>query len=270
MTGLAATNWTWTIKFADLDNDGWVDLFASNGMTRDFNNTDLMLRASAISGQGSLVPETVPFWLDSPRRDEENLAFKNMGDLQFQSVGKQWGLNRKGISFGAAVGDLDNDGDLDLVINNYDAHAGVYRNRSTANHRVIIGLKGRHSNRYGIGATVTIDTDSGRQTRYLTLSSGFMSASQPRVHFGLGEDDMIRRLTVHWPSDRRQSFRDLPADRCYSIVEPEEAVTKTSDVDGDAAPWFRRFEMPRDLYHQEAPFDDFQRQPLLPNRLALT
>lgn len=269
MTGLANTNWTWAIKFADLDNDGWVDLFASNGMTRDFNNTDLMLRASVISGGAPLVPETVPFWLNSPRRDEENLAFKNMGDLRFESVGNQWGLNHKGISFGAAVGDLDNDGDLDLVTNDHDAPAGVYRNRSTNTHRLTIGLKGTRSNRYGIGATVTIETDSGPQTRYLTLASGFMSASQPRIHFGLGQDDMIRRLTVQWPSDQRQSFENLPADRHYLIVEPETASTTNGEVEKKSStPWFRRADMPGGARHREAAFDDFRRQPLLPNRLS--
>src|SRR6185295_13807614 len=138
-----------------------------------------------------------------------NLAYRNLGDLKFESVSAAWGLNEKGVSFGAAFGDLDGDGDLDLVYSNYQKGVTVLRNDSEGGHRVIIALHGTRSNRFGVGATVRIETQSGVQVRQLVLARGLLSSSEPVLHFGVGEDPRIRRLVVSWPSGQSQVFTDL-------------------------------------------------------------
>jgi hypothetical protein len=265
LMGLASTDWTWSIKFADLDNDGMVDLFVSNGMTRDWGNSDLMARVNAQGGKFTAAGKL--FMMMQPKKSDENMVFRNMGNLNFEQIGDVWGLNRKSVSFGAATGDLDGDGDLDLVVNNFEEPAAVYRNRSTSGHRVGVRLVGRESNRDGIGATVRIRTENGLQIRYLTLSRGFMSANEPVIHFGLGECERIDEMVITWPSGRRQSFIDLDADRSYTVVESVESAPEM-----DTQPSRQRiYEPVKDAFtfrHRETPFDDFERQPLLPRKLS--
>jgi hypothetical protein len=151
---------------------------------------------------------------------ESNFAFRNLGDLRFEDVSRAWGLDQKGVSFGAAFGDFDGDGDLDLVFANYEQGVTVLRNDSDTGHRLIVALRGTRSNRFGVGATVRIETASGVQVRQLVLARGYLSSSEPILHFGLGHDTRIKRLTVSWPSGHIQTFTDLAADRHLTVTEP--------------------------------------------------
>jgi hypothetical protein len=239
MAGLADTDWTWSIRFADLDNDGWADLFVTNGMTRDFNNTDLMMKASAVSGGAPMVPQNVSFWNNAPKRPETNLAFRNLGDLRFERTEESWGLGHHGISFGAAAADLDNDGDLDLVVNNFEEAPSVYQNRGTDGHAVRIRLRGNRSNAFGLGATIAVQTTTGNQFHYVNSTSGFMSAGEPIAHIGAGSEEAIARLTVNWPSGHVQTFEGLPVDRFYMISEPDGDLIVTEQTE-QKKPFFRR------------------------------
>lgn len=220
LAGVDATDWTWAVRFEDLDNDGWLDLYVTNGMVREYNNVDL--RDEVILRENP--DERLRVMKDSPVLNERNLAYRNSGDLRFEEVGKAWGLDQKGVSFGAAFGDLDGDGDLDLVFSNYEGPAGVMRNDSVTGHRMIVALRGVTSNRFGVGAVVRIETSAGIQVRQLMVGRGYLSSSEPVLHFGLGDVQRIERLTIDWPSGHQQVFTDLSVDRHYTVTEPAGAA----------------------------------------------
>jgi hypothetical protein len=215
LAGIANTDWTWSPRLEDLDNDGRLDLFVTNGFNRD-PNPDVYAR---MIHAGSLA-ERHRIMHDSPVLVETHLAFRNLGDLQFENVSAAWGLNQKGVSFGSAFGDLGGDGNLDLVYSNFQSGVSVFRNDNDTGHRVIIDLRGTVSNRFGVGAIVRIESALGAQVRQLWLARGYSSSSEPMVHFGLGQDTRIRHLTVTWPSGLVQAFDDLPVDRRFTITEP--------------------------------------------------
>lgn len=262
LTGLAATDWTWSPRFEDLDNDGWLDLFVTNGTVRELHNSDLMARINATDNR----QEQVRIMRASPVLEENNLAYRNTGDLRFEETGAAWGLDDKGVSFGSAFGDFDDDGDLDLVYTNFDAGVTLMENTAQTGRRAVVSLRGTTSNRFGVGATVEIATDSGNQVRQLVLARGYLSSSEPMLHFGLGENEIIKTLTVVWPSGYKQAFNNLTADRHFTITEPldqmpEVAPHRTPPPFIELSSWANL-----SLVSREEVVDETRTQPLLPTR----
>ena len=262
LANLAATDWTWAIKLADFDNDGRVDVFTTNGSSRMSTDADTPIMPSMLIGHTEW-----DLWKDEPPLLEQNFAFKNHGNLNFQDTSKAWGLDHIGMSYGAAYGDLDGDGDLDLVTANLNEHVGIYRNNEIAGHRLTVRLKGTQSNRYGLGAIVRIkDKANGSQIRQLNPATGYLSSNEPILHFGLGEAESIDSLTVTWPGGKEQTFHNLKTDQHYIIQEKETQLnpaTKNTElvsfteVSAKVGLTFK---------HEETPFEDRQRQPLLPSK----
>ncbi len=263
LAGLAATGWTWSPRFEDLDNDGRLDLFITNGMHREATNVDLLSRQAGAENPA----ERIRVMRDSPVFAESHLAFRNMGDLTFEDVSAAWGLDQRGVGFGCALGDLSGDGNLDIVYSNYRGGVTLLRNDSDSGHRVTIELRGTRSNRFGVGSLVRIETDSGIQVRPLVLSRGILSSSEPIIHFGLGSDALIKRLTVSWPSGVTQIFADLSADRRYTITEPRTAASPEARADAARGQFTEVSQGAKlSLRSREIAVDETAEQPLLPVR----
>jgi hypothetical protein len=270
LAGLRATDWTWSVRFADLDNDGFVDLHVTNGMIRNFMDADLLDKQNV----AATLAQRAAVYTHAPVHAEKNLAFRNTRDLRFAPVGGDWGLDHHGVSFGAAYADLDRDGDLDVVFTNYEAAPTVVRNDGAEGARLLLRLSGTTSNRFGIGATVREKTRSGIQVRQLTLTRGLMSTDEPLVHFGLGEDDRIEELQVDWPSGARQTLTDLAANQFLTLTEPATAVrpgpARKDERPASDALFAQVTDAPGLTYAgEEIHFDEFTRQILLPRRLSV-
>ena len=263
MSGMAQTDWTWAVKAADFDSDGQVDLFLTNGMVRNFSDADIPINT------GMLIGKTIwDIYKDTPPMPQKNLVFQNTGQLQFKKA-NQWGLDQESISYGSAYGDLDNDGDLDLVVVNLDEPVSLFRNNIQSRHNVVFKLNGNRSNRSGIGARVDIETETGTQMRYFNPTGGFLSSNAHEIQFGLGEFDTIKKTTVQWPSGSKQVFHNLSAGSRYTISEQSD---RPNDVGQpiESPPLFTEVsdEIGLDFVHQERPFDDYAKQPLLPAKLS--
>src|SRR5437588_4156535 len=220
LAGVAATDWSWAPLFADLDNDGYKDLFITTGIYRRPNDLDYLayvvnpaVQASLRQGMGGLVGTLIR---KMPQGATPNYAYRNNGDLTFTNEAARWGLATPGFSNGAAYVDLNNSGALDLVVNNLNAPPAIYRNRAralTGNHYLQVVLRGSGANTAGIGAKVVVKAGGKRQLLEQMPTRGFQSSVDPRLHFGLGSATRIDSLNVSWPDRRTQVLSDVAVDR---------------------------------------------------------
>lgn len=261
LSGVSNSDWSWAAKLADFDNDGRVDLFISNGMARDFNNSDITFKKSDQIGQTEW-----DHYKDSPEKPEQNLAYRNRGNLEFDDVSKDWGLDHVGMSYASAYADLDRDGDLDLVVVNLEESVSLYRNESDSGHWLTVELKGERSDPGAIGAVVTIEAGGTKHVRQLVPMSGYLSNNLAELHFGLGKTDEIDKLTVRWPQGGVQNLTSVEVDQHLVINEPEKIETSYAAAKRD--PMFGYFAGLHGVVHKELIYDDFIRQPLLPNKLS--
>ncbi|MBE7504112.1 MAG: VCBS repeat-containing protein [Verrucomicrobiales bacterium] len=222
--GLDASEWSWSPMFLDVDLDGYDDLLVTNGFERDNMNADVQARIQATrAAQRARTTEELQLRRLFPRLDTANLAFRNQGYLEFAEVGQAWGFDTPTISQGACLADLDNDGDLDVIVNNLNAAAAVYRNDGTAP-RLAVRLVGLPPNTRGIGARLTVSGGPVPQSQVMTCGGRYLSGDAPLRVFAAGSPTNRLRLEVRWPSGRTSLVPDASANHLYEIHEAAAAA----------------------------------------------
>jgi enediyne biosynthesis protein E4 len=316
--GLEATGWSWSLCFLDVDLDGYEDvLFATGNL---FNPQDLDANAQ-IEAHGPFRRELIPSkLLMYPPLNQPRLVFRNRGDLTFQEIGAKWGFDQVGIANGMAMADLDNDGDLDLIVNNMNSAAGLYRNESNMP-RVAVRLKGLPPNTHGIGAKIKFLGGPVPQSQEMICGGRYLSGDDAMRVFAAGNLTNDLRIEVAWRSGRRSTIEHARANREYEIEEAGASVgrdrssaisdrssvisdrssvisdqssvindqssvvshpssvvsgqtpragqnSRTTDHGQSTTPWLQDVSDLIAHTHCETAFDDFSRQPLLPNKLS--
>ena len=269
LAGLDATEWSWCPIFLDVDLDGYEDLLVGAGAGFDTQDADAEVR---IRAQGRRPREKVGLnLLMYPRLPLPNQAFRNRRDLTFEEVGAQWGFNTTNMAQGMALADLDNDGSLDVVVNNLNGPAGIYRNNTGAP-RVVVRLKGRSPNTRGIGAKIKVFRGAvPLQSQEMMAGGRYLSGDDAVRVFAAGTLTNEMRIQVEWRSGARSVILGVRANRVYEIDEAAAANGPSPSPVTDAtkpSPLFQDVsDRLKHIHHQE-PFDDLARQPLLPKRLS--
>lgn len=267
LAGVAYTDWSWSPILADFDNDGYEDLFVSNGMRKDVRNND-SARDSVQMVLKDLFANWEKFTNELPEEPIANFCFRNQGDLSFQDKSESWGLAKKGYSTGAAVADLDLDGDLDLVLNNVDERASIFENKLSSNRSLRIRPKGPPRNLFGLNLKAELTTTKGKQTRELTLTRGFRSSSEPILHFGLQEGEQIRTLKLTWPDGKVQLISEVKEGKVLT-VDYQNAEAKVAE-EKNSSTLFTSFTRGSglDFVHEDSWYDDFINEILLPHQYS--
>ncbi len=270
IAGIDRTDWSWCPLMADFDNDGWQDLFITNGYGKDITDLDFVKFRQDAIGQFS-NPEAVRKKLiqsldDVPPIILPNYIYKNGGDLQFENMTEQWGLAQPSISNGAAYADLDGDGDLEIITNNIDQKAFIYRNTlrekdSTAAHFLKVKLVGPTGNPSGTGAAVSIFMGGEKQVRFKQSVRGFQSSVTDVLHFGLGTHTMIDSVVATWPDGKTSSLQNVKADQ--TVLLNSRAAHPTLFTKKETATLLRSNNPINYEQKEGVATDDFTNQPLL-------
>ncbi|ULC60754.1 VCBS repeat-containing protein [Flaviramulus sp. BrNp1-15] len=263
--GISKTDWSWAPLIADFDNDGYKDVFVSNGIKREIANQDFGRFLD--SEQDSINTMSINQLLDViPSEKLPNYAFKNTGNLSFTKVIKEWGFEKPLNTNGIAYSDLDNDGDLDLILNNLEDEASIYRNNST-NNFINIKLEGDKKNHFGIGAKVKLFTDSTHQYQEMFVARGYQSSISPILNFGIGKEDKINRIEVVWGDGKVTLESNIKANQNITIKQSKS--TSYSETKQKNPIFFAKVDTKKlnvDFKHFENSFNDFSRQVLLPQK----
>jgi hypothetical protein len=263
LAGVAGSEWSWSIIFLDVDLDGWEDALIANGFAYDMDDLDTRARVRALGRQS--VGESRRNVLLYPRLDTPNVAFRNQQDLTFRELGRQWGFDSKQVSNGMAVADLDNDGDLDVVVNCLNAPALVYRNESAAA-RLGVRLKGKAPNTQGIGAKIRVWGGAVTQSQEVICGGRYASGEDPMRVFAGGTATNLT-IEVTWRSGKKSLVSRVQPNCIYEIDEafaqdvPPTRPPETAPLFQDVSEWLPHT-------HHEEPYDDTARQRLLPRLLS--
>jgi enediyne biosynthesis protein E4 len=273
-SGISNTDWSWASLFADFDNDGNKDLFITNGYKRDYTNMDFVsyaVQQKINETQNNQQIAILDLIEQIPSSIEENYIYKNNGDLRFKKMNLEWGIDQKTLSNGAAYADLDNDGDLDLIVNNIDTPALLYKNNTSdlINHNFIdVLLSSSSENRTGIGAKVSVFSQ-GEQFHLINQPvRGFQSSVSQKLHFGLGNLSRIDSILVLWPEGEIQKFS--PNRINTTLLLKKERNLSGTIIPHEKKALFSKTEISGldKLIHQENTFNDFNRERLLPYQLS--
>lgn len=278
LTGLSSTDWSWAPLWADFDNDGKEDLFVTNGYRKDVRNNDyskikdsiLGVMAKTSTNQFKFIQEVMGGMPEVPIK---NYFFKNQGDLTFTKKQEEWGITQASFSNGAAYADLDNDGDLDLVVNNIDQPASIYRNNSEklkAKGFLKVKLNGVGSNISGLGTRVTIKCGDTFQMKEHYLSKGYLSSLDDKLHFGVGGNNKIDSLWVSWPDGNTQLLTNVKANQLLEVNYKKENAPLASLYNKVKQPYMKEVTKAIGVgyRHQENDYNDFEYEILIPHKMS--
>jgi hypothetical protein len=271
-SGVSNTDWSWASLFTDLDNDGYKDLFITNGYKKDYTNMDFLnyIVQEKINERKNNVKIKLTELIDKmPSILEENYTYKNNGDLTFTKMNIDWGIDQKTFSNAAAYADLDNDGDMDLIVTNLDNQAFIYRNNSekfTQNNHIKIALKGMEKNTSGIGAKVKVTAGGITQTQEMFNTRGYQSSVDFNLNFGIGKTQSIDMVEVIWPNKKKQIITAVKPNQKLTLFQKDAKL----DVNKKNAPKTKLFEEVKaiDFTHKENYYNDFKREIMLPHMLS--
>jgi hypothetical protein len=266
------SNTDWAPLFADYDNDGWKDLFVTNGFTRDFTNLDFSKYMSDVLKDRKMMREDVYDLVQKiPSSDVQNYLFRNNGNLTFTNVSSTWSNSQPSNSNGAIYADLDNDGDLDLVVNNINQPAFIYQNKSkdlNENRFLKVQLKGSGKNTLGIGSKVTLYVKDKLQYQEQMPNRGYQSSVSPVLNFGVGNTDLIDSIRIIWPQGKEQLISNIKTNQML-VINEKDAVNK-SQLPANEHPFFSEISPPIVSSQSINQINDFKRQPLMINPLSFS
>lgn len=279
LAGIEATDWSWSVLLADFNNDGWKDIHVTNGIGSDFINADFLEFSRAVFSNSNMSKKEQQNEIRKKLSSIEhinlpNYLFINNHNLQFEDVSAIAGINELSLSNGAAYADLDNDGDLDLVVNNINKPAFVFINNireiaaDTSHHFMGIILKGDSVNRHGIGAKVYLYDNDTLQLQEQNPARGYFSSVDYRLFFGLGKHKIADSIRIIWPDGKQQLLKDCPADTM--LVLDWQNAGNTHFVEKRSATLFADITSSSGIsyIHHENVFNDFSMQRLLPQKFS--
>ena len=263
-SGVAATEWSWASLLFDMDNDGLRDIFIANGINKDLLDRDYLAYMANEEQVRMLMrqkQEVIKKLIDiMPSQAVSNVAYKNEGKFNFSDKTSDWGLDLPSFSNGNAYGDLDNDGDLDLVVNNVNMPAFIYKNTTDTlvNRSLQLTLKASANNTKAVGAKVTLYADQEKMVSELYPSRGFQSTVPHRLHFGLGNVQQVDSITIIWPDGKQAKQYNLATNQLIQIEQNNGLlVAKEKQEASKESP------TPFQFTHKENKFIEFNRERLL-------
>lgn len=274
MAGMADTDWSWSILSADFDLDGFNDLFITNGVYRDVMDRDMLAKTMDQLKAKQRKPTDEDFLEYAqmlPQQKLQNYFFRNKGDRTFEDVSDVWVENKATFSNGAVYADLDNDGDLDVVVNNINDRATLLENHKMSpyerNYYLRVSLDGPRENQYGVGTTVKLHLENdSTQVRTLVNSRGFLSSVSNNLHFGMGKNLKAKKMEIIWPDGKVQVLEDVLANQW--LFMNHRFAKDTALVEQSSKKIFEKIDSK--VFHEDPYFNDYAIQILLPHKLSQT
>jgi hypothetical protein len=273
LAGVSNTDWSWSALFGDYDNDGYKDLFVTNGYVKDYTEMDFLKYSvdRVVRNMHKDSVDPIPEYIRKmPTNETPNYIFQNQRNGTFLKKTAEWGFDQKGVSAGAAYADLDNDGDLDLVINNTNDFAGIYKNNNeklNKNNFLRVQLNGGPANARGIGAKVKVFCKGQAFYQEQSPVRGFQSSGDPVLNFGVGENASIDSLLIIWPNDHFQKLVAVKPNQLLTIKMTDAKEKWAYDTVVTTQSLLSQNMLPG-VQHEENTFNDFTVQSLLPNYLS--